>query len=634
MPFAVFRRHQRKLLAIFAILAMFGFVLADSLPRLLSGGYGGSTGDTVVVKLYGKSVHRSDIAAMAEERNRANRFVAELFPFPVGPIFGDVSSTRALVDALILQHEADVLKMPRGPEVAKEFLKQLTGGRMSRELFEGALRGSGLQVGGEQILLDIANQVRLDQVRRLLGVPVVTPLDVFRTYRDQTERVAVKAATFPVASFVDKVAEPSKDQVEAYHEKYKDALPDPLRDTPGFKIPRRVKAEVLSIDGAALANSIEAKLTEADLRSYYENRKAEFVRPTGLPPDIFAGDPKGELTPPQYKPFEEVRSYLARSLAEEKAHAEISNRFGAIRDTVMIPFADKYHDVLDQIEEARKGGEATTAVLPRPTDLKSVAAKEGLGHEMTPLLTRVEADSYAPVAGAEVGQTRYSGGRKFAEEVFDPKSSLFEPIELTDPQGRRYLVRKVDDQAPRVPPLDEIRSQVVRAWKMEQARPLAEKAAQAFAARVKGEGGAIKEDQVDGRPVLHTRPTVRMQVGFPTSPTSMRNSPPTPSDIPEIPNAGDELRTGYFELEPGAVAVAPDLPRNVYYVLTLDSRLPASFAALYAPNGDYIRYQREALNQAMEQRDQQWMNYLRKDAGLAPDWSPGDEAKGDGATRS
>ena len=36
MPFEVFRRHQRKLLAIFAILAMFGFVVSDSLPRLLS----------------------------------------------------------------------------------------------------------------------------------------------------------------------------------------------------------------------------------------------------------------------------------------------------------------------------------------------------------------------------------------------------------------------------------------------------------------------------------------------------------------------------------------------------------------------------------------------------------------------
>ena len=36
MAFEVFRRHQRKLLAIFAILAMFGFVVSDSLPRLLS----------------------------------------------------------------------------------------------------------------------------------------------------------------------------------------------------------------------------------------------------------------------------------------------------------------------------------------------------------------------------------------------------------------------------------------------------------------------------------------------------------------------------------------------------------------------------------------------------------------------
>ena len=39
MPFEVFRRHQRKLLAIFAILAMFGFVVSDSLPRLLSSNY-------------------------------------------------------------------------------------------------------------------------------------------------------------------------------------------------------------------------------------------------------------------------------------------------------------------------------------------------------------------------------------------------------------------------------------------------------------------------------------------------------------------------------------------------------------------------------------------------------------------
>ena len=35
MPFAVFRRHSKKLLAVFAILSMIGFVLSDSLPALL-----------------------------------------------------------------------------------------------------------------------------------------------------------------------------------------------------------------------------------------------------------------------------------------------------------------------------------------------------------------------------------------------------------------------------------------------------------------------------------------------------------------------------------------------------------------------------------------------------------------------
>ena len=40
MPFEVFRRHQRKLLAVFAILAMFGFVVSDSLPKLLKSQHG------------------------------------------------------------------------------------------------------------------------------------------------------------------------------------------------------------------------------------------------------------------------------------------------------------------------------------------------------------------------------------------------------------------------------------------------------------------------------------------------------------------------------------------------------------------------------------------------------------------
>src|SRR5205823_3372061 len=160
MPFAVFRRHQRKLLAIFAILAMFGFVVADSLPRLLSGGPAGG-GNPPVVELFGRTVRRVEINEMAAQRNNANLFMAELTNLlvrrPNPQFFGDLS-TKSLVDALILQHEADRLGMPAGPEVAREWLKQRAGTNMTKELFELILSRFNNRVSGEQLLSDIANQ--------------------------------------------------------------------------------------------------------------------------------------------------------------------------------------------------------------------------------------------------------------------------------------------------------------------------------------------------------------------------------------------------------------------------------------------------------------------------------------------
>ena len=65
------------------------------------------------------------------------------------------------------------------------------------------------RVSGEQLLADIANQVRLANVRSLLGDPLVTPYDVFRAYRDQNERVSAKLVEVPVEKFLAQVPEPS-----------------------------------------------------------------------------------------------------------------------------------------------------------------------------------------------------------------------------------------------------------------------------------------------------------------------------------------------------------------------------------------------------------------------------------------
>jgi hypothetical protein len=621
MPFEVFRRHQRKLLAIFAILAMFGFVVSDSLPKLLNPSFAGR--DQAVVTLYKKTIYRSALNAMLEQRTLANMFVSEMIPYLGRNPFGGTKD-RELVDALILQHEADRLGIPAGPEQGRVFLKRITDDRMTSSLFELLMSRLNNKVSGEQVLADIANQVRLANLRRMLDSPLVTPYDVFRSYREQNERVAAKAVEIPVEKFLAKVPEPSPEEIGAEYEKYQDELPDPARPTPGFKVPRQIQVEILSIDGNALARGIKDKLTEAELRIAYENRKSEFPARSELPTDLFAGQP--ELTPPILRPFEDVRTTLAVMLGEEKAQAEIVEKLTRIKDEVLIPLADEYATALIELEEAKKQDPKATRSLPTSPDLKELAEREGLNYEITKPLSREDAEQYGSISGAEVGMARLSGGRKFALEFFDPKKTLYEPEVLTDVLGTRYLARKIKDVPPHVPPLPEVRPDVRLACMTAKARTLAEKSASELAERLKKKGEAIKDGTVDGFRVLSIPPVTRRLSSF------LRNEAesglPGESPIPDVPYAGESFRNAYFGLQPGEFAVAANQPEKTYYVLTLDRREPATFAALYAPNGDEFRYKMFARDQAARQLDEGWMSSLRQQAGLKPDWVPPDEVKG------
>lgn len=622
MPFEVFRRHQRKLLAVFAIMAMFGFVVSDSLPRMLSSSYSGR--DQKVVDLYGKAVYQSQLNDLARQRARANQFISGLSQFMPREVFGGLRQ-RDLVDALILQHEADRLQIPATADMAREWLRQITGGRMNSDMFAVAYSRFSNEVSEEQLLADIANQLRLANVRRIMGPPVVTPYDVFRAYRDQNERIGAKAVEVPVESFLAKVAEPPAGDVQALFDKHKDTLPDPASETPGFKIPRRIQLEVLSMDGNALSRGMKDKVTEAELRSYYENHKQEYEVPLGLPNDLFADQP--DLTPPIVQSFAEVRPLLAPRLAEERALAEIQDRFARIKDSEMIPFADKYLGTLDDIEEARKqaGSDAKAPALPPPAELKPVADREGLNYEKTGLMTREEAERHGTISTAEVGLTPLSGGRKFVEELFDAKTNLYEPIELTDVLGTRYLIRKLKDEPAHVPALDEVRSEVILAWKLAQARPLAQKAADELAKQIKAKGGTLKDPKVDNYRVVTIPPITRTQQSF--QPSSMfEPSPVVETPIPDVPHAGEAFRDAYFGLQEGAVEVVANQPKTIFYVLTQERREPASFAALYSPNGDEFRYKAMARDEAAREQDKQWMGWLREQAGLKADWVPPDEA--------
>ena len=88
--------------------------------------------------------------------------------------------------------------------------------------------------------------------------------------------------------------------------------------------------------------------------------------------------------------------------------------------------------------------------------------------------------------------------------------------------------------------LDEVRDQVVRAWKLEKARPLAQKAAEELAAKVKAQGGEIKDLIVDGRPVIAIESVTKLKPGMPIPSQfggqfRFQRGPATPTELPRSP---------------------------------------------------------------------------------------------------
>ncbi len=632
MPFEVFRRHQRKFLAVLALMAMIAFTLDLSLFRNSGGGPDGE--DRTVFSLYGRPVRRSEVSRMYYERARANLFMSELSGNP--SFFGGLSDAD-MQDALVLEHEADRLQMPNSPEVAKLYLRDITRNQLTPELFDSIYRRyfngePPMLVTDEQLLADIANQVRLQKLRTLplpprssstplplsIDISSLTPLDLYDAYKDQQEKVSAVAVAFPADEYVAKVADPSADELKAFFDKYKDQLPDPERDTPGFKVPRRVQVEYVVVDEDAARRKFESELTAEQIRRYYDDHKAEFpAPPRELPVNLFAGDKDAKLTPRTADPYVEVRAVVRERLAAEKARDQVEKIFDLAREQVINPFSDQYEEAEEQNATAQEAGKAPRP-LPTPnaadgkTLLSLFAARNGLKHETTPLLTREQAAMHLPIAGAAVGTSWAAGGDPFPAYVFGERQSVYDEIELADAEGRRYLAWKLADLLPQVPALDTVREEVVREWKRTKARDLALADAQALAVKAREAKGDLKSVAAP-RAVIQTSPIARLAPSF--NPNSMTGfGPPQASEIPEIKSAGETLRKALFGLKPGEVQVEPNGPRSVYYVLALGARTPAELKGLYGPVGSRSRMEMELAPEQAAERVDQWMDYLRKQA--------------------
>jgi hypothetical protein len=173
--------------------------------------------------------------------------------------FGGSLTPQGLLDFMIWKHEADRLGIQlTAGDVRDEVIREAFGklnqsdiGTLERQL---ASRRSGPGVDLAKALVD-EFRVRFAQLA-ILGydpgtasrVPaLMTPYEFWEYYRKNRTEASVRFVDVPVQHFLSQVKEkPSDEELKTFFESHKDQEYDPAKDTPGFKLPRRISVEWIS----------------------------------------------------------------------------------------------------------------------------------------------------------------------------------------------------------------------------------------------------------------------------------------------------------------------------------------------------------------------------------------------------
>ncbi len=171
------------------------------------------------------------------------------------PSNGDPSG---LVEFLHWKKQADDLGIVVSSSKVREDLNKAGAGKVPEDSFAELIgqfnklqRQIQLRPFKADALVDqLADEIRVMLARMVIRGPnrgrvsgtlalQATPFDAWEAYVKLKTKLDVGIATIAVddKKLLAEVPEPKPEEPQAYFEKYKNELPDPLRDTPGFKIP-------------------------------------------------------------------------------------------------------------------------------------------------------------------------------------------------------------------------------------------------------------------------------------------------------------------------------------------------------------------------------------------------------------
>ena len=302
--FDIFRKYQRSLLVAVAILAMLAFFV---LPPFLQMGSGVGGGDPVAATWTGGEIRESQIERGVAMRSVVNRFLVESAaaagrdPSRL-PLFPE--SEEAVVRTMLVAEEAKKNGLVVTDTAINDFLGQWTNNLVRPDQLSDII--SGLRLGPMAVSQhDLFEALRTELVGRNMLVMFQTgfsgdpPGWRWDYYRRLAQKATIEAVPVPVESVAADVPAPTEQQLRAFFEQYKNDLPAPRSDAPGFREPRRAKYEYLVAKREAFEAEAAKEVTDAEIAAFYEKNKETMFR--AKPQEKAAEAPKADATKPEDK---------------------------------------------------------------------------------------------------------------------------------------------------------------------------------------------------------------------------------------------------------------------------------------------------------------------------------------------
>ncbi|MEQ8846377.1 hypothetical protein [Botrimarina sp.] len=277
-----------------------------------------------------------------------------------------------------------------------------------------------------------------------------------------------------------------------------------------------------------------------------------------------------------YQPLEEVSDEIRRALATEIASRKLEERISEARNRL----DDAFYKYLDKKIVADEDPEAEAPEPPAIlTDLRPLAEEHQLELKETDQASMLDLRD-TEVGGTFEANVPPAAARPLFVLAFSPQEAeLYKPLTTVALSGDRYLTLVTERYPSETPELDEVREQVVAAWKRQKAADLALEAAEKLAERATESGkplteylsGADETYGLEADDVVETPAFSLLQFG-PMGPASQQPTLELSQPAPLVA-AGPELLQAAFDLEAGEATAELNYDRSIAYVLRVAQKI-------------------------------------------------------------